>query len=119
MKYPITPVAKPRMTRRDKIKWAILPPRPSVAKYFAYCNDLKKLGVKIETDNLNVAFALPMPKNWSKKKREKMRYKKHQQTPDCSNLIKALEDALLDDDSHIWRIRAYKIWDETGWIEIL
>jgi Holliday junction resolvase RusA-like endonuclease len=60
-----------------------------------------------------------MPKSWSKKKRERMDGQPHRQRPDLSNLIKALEDSLYEDDSKIWQYRGLeKRWGETGQIII-
>ena len=42
----------------------------------------------------------------------------HQQKPDIDNLTKSLLDALFDDDSHIWDVRASKIWGYEGAIVV-
>ena len=65
--YDITPVPKPRMTRRDK--WAR---RPAVMKYYAYKDEVRLKKVQIPFSNYHVIFVLPMPKSWSKTKREEM-----------------------------------------------
>ena len=44
--------------------------------------------------------------------------KPHQSKPDIDNLIKAFLDALLDDDAHVWDIRATKVWGTDGSIEV-
>ena len=63
-------------------------------------------------------FYFAMPKSWSKKKKNAMRYKEHTQKPDLSNLIKFAEDALLEviwkDDSIINEIFANKTWEDKG-----
>ena len=114
MKYNITPVAKPRMTQRDKR----LPKRACVAKYHAFCDELRANKVEL-ADNIYVIFYLPMPKSWSKKKRADMLARPHQQVPDLDNCIKSLLDGVLVDDSHVWAIRARKFWANEGGIEIL
>ena len=112
MKIIIDPVAKPRQTRSDKWKQ-----RPCVLKYRAFADELrykcKLAGIKIDSE-LDIEFNIPMPKSWSKKKKAEMLWKPHQQKPDIDNLVKALLDSLLPEDSHIWKISASKIWDETG-----
>lgn len=67
-------------------------------------------------------FIIPMPGSWSKKKKEKMKWIKHQQIPDTDNLFKAFTDTLfygvkeIDwikiNDSQIW-----KLWGEKYWWE--
>ena len=43
----------------------------------------------------------------------------HQQKPDLDNLIKALFDAVNEDDSHIWDLRGVsKVWGDDGKIFI-
>ena len=110
----ITPVAKPRMTRQDK--WKV---RPCVAKYRAYCDELRvefnKRGWEIE-ETVSVIFYIPMPKSWSKKKKEHMCQQPHQQRPDLDNFIKGYIDALTQEDSYIWQIDAIKLWDYEGGI---
>jgi Holliday junction resolvase RusA-like endonuclease len=89
--FEITPVAKPRMSQKDV--WA---KRPCVLKYRAYCDELRLQAGKWELPySFAVTFVCPMPKSWSKKKRAEMEGKPMQTTPDNSNLLKALEDALL------------------------
>ena len=111
--YAITPVAKPRQTRSDKWK-----KRPAVMRYRAFADEVRAAGVEIG-ETLSVVFHMPMPKSWSKKDRTEMLGKPHQQKPDIDNLVKALLDAVLGDDSHVYEIRAVKFWDEVGSFTIL
>lgn len=111
--YAITPVPKPRQTRSDKWKQ-----RPCVMRYREFADQVRSAGLEI-SDTLNVVFYLPMPASWSKEKREEMYLQPHQQKPDIDNLVKALLDAVFDDDSHIYKIRAVKFWDEVGSFFIL
>jgi Holliday junction resolvase RusA-like endonuclease len=114
MKYPITPVPKPRMTRSDRWKQ-----RDCVLRYRAFCDEVRACGVKLPVSGADVRFILPMPASWAKKKRAEMDGKPHQQKPDLSNLIKALEDALYVDDAAIWHYATLcKIWGQTGAIEV-
>ena len=115
--YPITPVAKPRMTRRDK--W-LRPPRPCVAKYWAFRDEVRWRKVELPKEGATVIFILPMPGSWSKAKRRRMAGTKHEQTPDLSNLIKALEDACYTDDKSIWHYDGQlKLWGVEGKIVII
>lgn len=111
MKYPIIPVSKPRMTQSDRWK-----KRPAVLKYWAFGEELRSvMGPDCLQDWLT--FHLPMPKTWSQKKKVAMLGKPHQQKPDIDNLVKAVFDSLLADDSVISEVHARKVWAESGAIE--
>lgn len=112
-KYIITPVGKPRMTRRDKWKQ-----RPSVMRYRMFCDEARLHDIQVPENGAHITFVLPMPKSWSKKKRAAMDGQPHQVKPDLDNLTKSLLDALFEDDSHIWGARTSKVWGETGMIII-
>lgn len=106
----IAPVPKPRMTQRDK--WA---KRPCVVKYRDYKDSIKDAVIekKINPDDygcLDMVFCVPMPKSWSKKKKQEYYMKPHQQRPDVDNLAKSVMDSLYEDDSAVHAITAYKIW---------
>lgn len=111
-RYPITPVAKPRMTRQDK--WA---QRPCVLRYRQFCDEVRLHGIDLG-ETVSVVFWLPMPPSWSKKRKQEMDGKPHQQKPDVDNMCKSLLDAVFHDDSHVWQIRAEKRWSYEGGIEL-
>lgn len=113
IKYQITPVGKPRMTRSDKWKQ-----RPPVLRYRVFCDEVRLNGVTLPASGAHVVFVLPMPASWSQKKRNLMRDQPHQQKPDFDNLIKSLLDAIFDDDAHVWDARVSKIWGDEGAIII-
>lgn len=102
------------MTQRDK--WS---ERPCVMKYWAFKDEVLLNNVEVPESGSKVIFRVPMPKSWSKKKKAEMVGKPHQQKPDVDNLLKALLDAIYDDDAHIWDIHAVKLWDVEGSIEVL
>ena len=107
---PITPVGKPRMTKRDK--WMV---RPCVKKYRNYSDVLKLHAIDFQkSSSLFIRFEMPMPNSWSKKKKMKMHQKPHQQKPDIDNLVKAVLDSLFHDDSHVFYINAFKTWSHEG-----
>lgn len=115
----ISPVAKPRQTRSDKWKQ-----RPAVMAYRAFADKLRALAKRkkltLPADGMDIYFYLPMPDSWSAKKKLKMNHTPHQQKPDLDNLVKALFDALCEDDCHIWRLsRVEKRWAKAGVINIL
>lgn len=93
------------MTQRDK--WM---KRACVVRYREFKDECRLINVHIPKDGALIEFYIPMPKSWSLKKKEKFAYTPHRQTPDIDNLLKALFDAVLKDDSHIWSIYAIKIW---------
>lgn len=118
--YPIEPNTKPRMTKRDKFLSA--DPRtirPAVAKY-SHFRDLCHLH-KVElpaTGIVRIHFYISLPESWSQKKKDEHEGRAHMKVPDVDNLTKALFDALLTDDSHIWNCWATKRWATTGSIGI-
>ena len=112
-RYDITPVPKPRMTKSDKWK-----KRPGVMRYWAFKDQVKAAKLKLPKRGSHVVFCMPMPKSWSKKKKDEMVTMPHEQTPDLDNLLKALGDSVFSDDSGISDIRASKMWSETGAIVI-
>ena len=113
--FNINPQPKPRMVKSDA--WS---GRKCVADYWRYKDELnlQRKGFEI-TNGMDYMFIMPMPKSWSNKKKLEMNCKPHQQKPDLDNLIKALWDCLLVDDSIIWHIKeAKKIWGNVGKILI-
>lgn len=119
MRIPINPVGKPRMTQRDR--WA---KRPAVVRYYAYCDLLREEWANLTSgaevpEKLSLVFTIPMPPSWSNKKKSEMIGKPHQQRPDIDNLIKAFLDALCEDDSYVYSVKAEKYWGSQGAIEYL
>ncbi|HHQ6593929.1 RusA family crossover junction endodeoxyribonuclease [Serratia fonticola] len=111
--YAIVPIPKPRMTQRDR--WA---KRPPVLRYFAFCDEIRHNRISLPESGYHVTFVLPMPPSWSKKKRAEMAGKPHQQKPDADNLLKALMDAIYNEDCSVWDVRVTKRWGDTGEITI-
>lgn len=111
--YDICPLPKPRMTQKDR--WA---KRPAVMRYRTFCDEVRLKRLQLPSNGSHVTFVLPMPASWSKKKRAASAGQPHQQKPDVDNLMKALMDALYDDDSGVWDVRISKIWGESGCIRI-
>ena len=110
----IEPNTKPRMTRADKWK-----KRPCVLQYRAFCDELRlKTGSFKISDSYKIVFYLSMPKAWSQKKKDLMRGQAHRNTPDLDNLLKAVNDALLEQDKIIYNIEASKWWGDEGKIII-
>jgi Holliday junction resolvase RusA-like endonuclease len=112
--HRITPMGKPRMTQADK--WH---KRKVTSAYWRFKMECQLIKISVP-DMCDIKFYIPMPKSWSKKKRSEMNYKPHQQKPDIDNLVKAVLDAVLEDDSHVHTVHASKVWvdTETGGISI-
>jgi Holliday junction resolvase RusA-like endonuclease len=64
-------------------------------------------------------FYLPMPKSLSAKKRAALANTGLQKKPDFDNLVKAVYDAVLEEDSAVWDVRSTKLWSplDHGFIE--
>jgi len=105
---PVIPCPAPRMVQSDK--WR---KRPCVLRYRAFKDDLRRYITEVPVP-LRITFILPMPESWSEKKKANHFHKPHQQKPDIDNLVKAFMDALLDDDSHVWSVKAEKYWGKEG-----
>lgn len=116
----VTPTPKPRQTRADVWKQ-----RPAVMRYRAFADQLRREAkrtklLSLPANGMDIYFYMPMPASWSEKKRRKMGHTPHQQKPDIDNLLKAVFDALCEDDCHIWSLsRVEKRWAEEGVINIL
>ena len=112
MRLQVEPIAKPRMTQADK--WRR---RPCVIDYRSYCDFLRASGAELP-ERVALAFELPMPRSWSKKKRDRMNGEPHQQRPDLDNLVKAVLDALAGEDSYVHTLTASKRWALRGSVTI-
>ncbi len=112
----VNPTPKPRMTQRDV--WA---KRPCVLRYRSFCDQLRnhaeEQGFTLP-ERFAIRFWVPMPKSWSEARKHQMLHEPHQQKPDLSNLLKAVEDALLDEDERIYEVHATKRWAAVGAVEI-
>lgn len=116
-RFEIKPLAKPRMTRADA--WR---KRPCVLKYWAYKDELVKLAKAqkyVPHPDDALFFSLPMPSSWSLKKSDAKLADYHTQKPDLDNLIKGFWDALLDDDSGLHKVVAFKMWGIVGQIIVV
>ncbi len=111
MKIKINPVPKPRMTQRDK--WA---KRPAVMRYRAYCDELRYKMKKEIGNNIDIEFHVAMPESWTKKKKARKNGQPHMRRPDLDNYIKGFLDALLEEDSEVWKIKAIKVNSYEGMI---
>jgi len=112
----LDPVAKPRMTQRDR--WS---KRPAVLKYWKFKDDLADVrddlaAFILEHPDVQITFGIPMPKSWSKKKSRERLLGYHKQRPDVDNLLKGLLDAVMDEDSAVSSVFCQKIWTRKGFM---
>lgn len=128
----ITPQTHVRATKGDSVFFRI--PRdklyPSglkrlmrLEKYNEYKIDLlteaKKNHFVLPPTGLHVSFFIPVPRTWSKKKKNAHHGMIHQSKPDIDNLTKAFLDSLVAEDKFIGNITITKRWVNypLGWIE--
>ena len=103
-----TPVAKPRMTQADKWK-----KRPVTQKYWLFKDAIKRQARKqgfVLAPCYKVTFYLPLPKSMSMKKKQALIGKPHKIRPDLDNLLKSLNDCLMEEDSSVFYVVAQKKW---------
>lgn len=105
----ITPMGKPRMTRRDK--WAT---RECVMIYREYCDEIRHQVGSVPQDSgvVNWTAYFPLPRSWSNRKKESHRGQPHRQKPDRDNVDKGILDALFAEDSGIHSGTLIKLWDD-------
>ena len=109
----LSPMGAVRMTQRSK--W-----QPNAQKYLAWKGEFKRLSGDYEsTGEMYIAFHVPMPATWSKKKKAAHVGHPCLSKPDLDNCIKSVFDALLVEDKAIHGITAKKVWSYEGAIEIL
>jgi len=106
------PVAKPRMVRSDKYK-----KRPVVLNYWAFKDRItrqaKAKGFKLG-NAYKVTFIMPLPASLSEKKKEEYDGTHHMIRPDIDNMLKAVNDCLLLEDSAVYYVVCRKKWGREG-----
>jgi Holliday junction resolvase RusA-like endonuclease len=109
----VIPFPKPRMNHKSL--WT-----KTAKRYFTKADELReKANGLVLPPILTITFIIPMAKSWPIKKKKEYDGKPHQQRPDLSNLVKAVEDILCEEDSYIFRYdKVEKIWGYEGKIII-
>ena len=113
---PINPMPAPRMVYSDRYGKKGKR-RPVVMKYHTYKDSLRlEHGINFghKDCEIELMFEMPMPKSWSEETKAGAYLQPHQQTPDIDNLVKGFLDAVCEDDRHIYKISAIKIWSDRG-----
>ena len=106
----LVPVGKPRMTRRDKFV-----KRPAIVKYRIFADALRDCMKDVDLSDvwcMTCKCWLPFPPSYSFKKREKLKGKIHRVKPDASNILKGIEDSLVEHDECIAGVLLWKYWDD-------
>ncbi len=106
-------VPKPRMTRADR--WA---KRDCVLRYRAYADELRLMRIRLP-HAYRLEFVLAMPASWSEATKSAMDGQPHLVRPDTSNLVKAVEDALVPRDERLHDIGATKVWGREGKLRVI
>ena len=131
--FPIEPRPYIRKTAADKFLWIPDSKRKNalshdqrmrkerIEKLTAYMKALQVYALQNKyklQGVLTVVFVVPMPQSWSQKKRDRMEWTEHEQTPDLDNYIKAFKDGLAyknGGDEFVWMYRAcVKVWGTEG-----
>lgn len=111
IKLLITPKPKPRMTQRS----AQAGRHADYWEYKARLREAARLADFELGGAFRVIFLMPA---WKSEIEAGYLGKPHNATPDLDNLLKALQDCLLKEDSHCWYIEAQKLWAKEGAILI-
>jgi Holliday junction resolvase RusA-like endonuclease len=110
------PVAKPRMTKADAWK-----KRKCVLDYWDFKDDIKKQAEEQDfklCEMYRVTFFIGIPKSRKTGKKKVVDGQPHKQRPDTDNMVKALNDCLLDEDSGVWYTVSIKRWSDNPRIEV-
>lgn len=99
------PIGKPRMNRGDR--WRD-PPRKAVLKWRTFKSSFLAAAMEqgfrpaqMKLKAISVLAIFPIPSSWSFDKRKANLGQLHRSKPDLSNIVKAVEDALVDNDETI------------------
>lgn len=95
----------------------------AIKRYFDYKRALReeaqRIGLVLPGKEAWIKFYVPMPKSWSKKKKNQMCFQLCEAKPDTDNFVKALKDSLLKNDAMMADYRSTKYYyDGVGHIEI-
>lgn len=125
--FRISPMPAPRLTQNVVRGWKNMKYSPTkkirqkaiiAERYFKYKDALqweaKSLGFELPCRIDIIQLHIEMPASWTKKKKEEMRGKPHQQVPDFDNYLKGIIDALMKRDGKVWSGKLEKFWTEEG-----
>lgn len=111
---PIEPMGAVRTTQRQKFV------DKRAQKYHTYKQQIALLAKEqINTPSespimADITFYMPIPSNWSAKKKERMNGAVHRSKPDIDNLIKGLFDSFnkiaWKDDNQVFEVHSKKVY---------
>lgn len=133
--FRIKPIPAPRTTGRMSFlltkpvdQW----PKKMQAKakilhrYVDYKDNIRQKALMFGLNDLpsiieTLEFHFEMPKRWSERKKKGMVHTLHKNRPDLDNLLKAFQDALCTEDSHIAYIKngLGKFWNHESFIKLI
>lgn len=103
------PVGAPRQTQSDR--WRL---RPCVVRYRAFRDRVRAaagpLPEAVAVASLDVLAVFAPPASWSMKRRAAAMGQPHRAKPDGDNVLKAVADALWEQDSGLADCRVRKVW---------
>ena len=124
--YPVEPMAKPRMTKRDayimrrlvnrqRLKPEWVKRGALLAKWLAFKDEVRLRRIEIDANCFyHLIFCIPTPRSAPGRA-----WQPHQITPDKDNLEKALLDAMFTQDREVWDGRVSKVWAPVGAIIVI
>jgi Holliday junction resolvase RusA-like endonuclease len=100
------------MSQRDK--WAM---RSCVLAWRAYADRIRRHvalvdDATLQSGSIHVVCYFPIPASYSKRWRNLLIGQPHRQRPDGDNILKTFQDALFQNDGHVWDASIRKFWDD-------
>lgn len=113
---PVTPMGAVRQVKKDD--WR---PSEKVRRYRAWRDRIRPHlnQVQIPEAGAHWLFLFQIPESWWDAKKRRAAWAGHCSAPDTDNCLKAVLDAALKGDAHIWDARATKRWWWHGGIVLI
>ena len=124
IEIPGKPLAKkrPKFARRGKLVTVYDPGKKEQDEIKTIIRSLWKKNPIDTAVELKVVFCMPVPKSWSKKKREAHLGNPHVVKQDIDNLLKKVLDCMNEivftDDRKVWKVAVSKIYSDTPRTEV-
>ena len=88
-------------------------PNPAIDRYHLWRDQIRLATPKSMTrfpDRIKMLIMVPMPENWSEKKKAFLCGRGHCQKPDIDNIVKGVLDAMFESDQMISGVDAIAWW---------